>query len=83
MVNTLISVRMSDELLKDIRLLIKSQGYSNPQEFLRAAAREKVQKEKTANAIIELKKLYGSAKGKKIRITTKNELDVLARKSRK
>jgi len=82
MANTLISIRVSDELLKDINILTKSQGYSNTQEFLRAAAREKIQKEKLASATIELEKLYGSAKGKKITITSKKELDKIARSLR-
>ena len=83
MANTLISVRMSDDLLRDINLFIKPQGYSNAQEFLRAAVREKIQKEKTALAILELEKLYGSARGKKIHFASKKELDALAYKKGK
>jgi len=64
MVNKLISIRISEELLNDIDTLTKSQGYSNTQEFIRAAAREKIQKEKIAQATIELKKLWGSVKKK-------------------
>jgi Arc/MetJ-type ribon-helix-helix transcriptional regulator len=82
MANRLISIRISDELLNDIDELTKSQGYSNNQEFIRAAAREKIQKEKIAQATLELKKLCGSAKGKNIRIASKDELDALARSLR-
>ena len=78
MANTLISIRMSEELLKNINDLTKSQGYSNTQEFLRAAAREKIQKEKIASATIALEKLYGSAKNKKIHVASKKDLDMLA-----
>jgi Arc/MetJ-type ribon-helix-helix transcriptional regulator len=83
MANTLISIRMSEELLKDINELTKSQGYSNIQEFLRAAAREKIQKEKISNATIALENLYGSAKNRKIHLASKKELDVLARRLHK
>jgi hypothetical protein len=41
-----------------------------------------IQKDKLANATLELKKLYGCAKGKKIRIASKDELDKLARSLR-
>ena len=80
MANQLLSIRVSDELLKDISIITKSKGYSNVQEFIRAAAREKIQKEKIADATIALKKLYGSAKGKMVHIATKKELDMLARR---
>jgi Arc/MetJ-type ribon-helix-helix transcriptional regulator len=82
MANTLISIRMPDDLLRDINIIVKSQGYSNSQEFLRAAAREMVRKEKLANAAIELNKLYGSAKNKKVHLASKEKLDMLARKNR-
>jgi len=82
MANRLISIRISDELMSDINQLTKSQGYSNSQEFIRAAAREKIQKEKIAAATFELKKLYGSAKGKKIKIASKQDIDALAKRLR-
>jgi Arc/MetJ-type ribon-helix-helix transcriptional regulator len=83
MANALISVRVSDGLLEDINELTASQGYSTVQEFLRAAAREKVQKERLASATITLQKLYGSAKGEQIHHLTAKERDVLARSLRK
>lgn len=83
MANRLISIRISDELLSDMNIIVKSQGYSNTQEFIRAAAREKIQKEKIATATIELEKIYGSAKNKKIHIASKTELDKLAKSIRK
>lgn len=79
MVNKLISIRLSNEILEEIDSIVKSQKYTNSQEFIRAATREKIQKEKQTYALIELKKLQESAKGKKIKIASKEELDKLAR----
>lgn len=79
MANTLISIRISDELLKDASAIAKSEGFSNVQEFFRQSVREGITQRKKALALLELEKLYGSAKGKE-KIVSKKELDALAKK---
>jgi metal-responsive CopG/Arc/MetJ family transcriptional regulator len=79
MANTLISIRISDELLNDASAIAKQEGFSNVQEFFRQSVREGIIQRKKALALLELQKLYGSAKGKE-KIASKKELDVLAKK---
>ena len=79
MPNTLISLRVSDKLIKDTEEFVKEEGFNNLQEFIRESWREKLEKLRLERAEIELKKLYGSGKGK-ARIATRKQLDELARK---
>lgn len=80
MPNTLISLRVSDKLVKDTEELVKQEGFNSLQEFVRESWREKLEKHKLEKSLIELRKLYGSGKGK-ARIATKKQLDELARKT--
>jgi Arc/MetJ-type ribon-helix-helix transcriptional regulator len=79
MANELVSIRMSKELLQEATIIVKQEGFSNIQEFFRQSVRESILERKRTKALLELKELYGSAKGKD-KIATKKELDALARK---
>jgi len=79
MANTLISLRVSDTLLKDTDEIIETEGYNSVQEFIRDSWRQKVEDYKMKKAMVELHKLYGSAKGKG-KLATKKELNEFARK---
>jgi metal-responsive CopG/Arc/MetJ family transcriptional regulator len=79
MANTLISIRISDELLSDAQDIAKQEGFSNVQEFFRQSVRESISQRKRTLALLKLESLYGSAKGKE-RIASKKELDELSKK---
>jgi len=72
MANTLISLRVSNTLIKETNELVKKEGYNNLQEFIRASWREKVDKFKLKKSLLELEKIAGSGKGKK---ASKKELE--------
>lgn len=71
-------VKIPETLQKEGLKLVKELGYTSLQEAVREALRDKIQAHKKQKAIIEIQKLYGSAKNAKI--ATKEELDVLAKK---
>lgn len=71
-------VKLPETLQKEGLELVKDLGYTSLQEAVREALRDKIQLYKKQKAIMEIQKLYGSAK--KAKIATKQELDLLAKK---
>lgn len=61
MANTLISLRISKDLLKESEAMAKVAGFSNTQEFIRDAIRKQVE-ERRQRIIEDVGRLYGSAK---------------------
>jgi Arc/MetJ-type ribon-helix-helix transcriptional regulator len=78
MVNKLISVRLTPALEAESKSLVEDLGFSNLQEFMRAALIEKISAWKREKALAEILKLRGSAKGN-ASIKSKKELSVLAK----
>jgi metal-responsive CopG/Arc/MetJ family transcriptional regulator len=62
MTNKLISLRISDILLKNIENESNNEGFSNIQEFIRHCIREKLRKNEMEKQINDLNKLYGKYK---------------------
>jgi metal-responsive CopG/Arc/MetJ family transcriptional regulator len=79
MANTLVSLRISQDLLKESKVIAKEKGFSNTQEFIREAIRARVEEYRRQKIIEEANRLYGIAKGKKIKTLTRKERDALAR----
>jgi Arc/MetJ-type ribon-helix-helix transcriptional regulator len=79
MANQLVNLRISSSLLTRTRKLVKQDGFNNVQDLLKNALRDFVNKRELEQNIIQLKKLYGSQKGKG-KIATKEELDEHIRK---
>jgi Arc/MetJ-type ribon-helix-helix transcriptional regulator len=80
MKNKLISIRMNETLLKDAETIADNEGFSNIQEFIRYSVRESIANRKQIKqALIELEKLRGSAKGK-AKLLSKEELSNLIKK---
>jgi metal-responsive CopG/Arc/MetJ family transcriptional regulator len=73
MANKLISLRISDILLKNIEHTSNNEGFSNIQEFIRHCIREKLKKNEIEKSINELNKLYG--KHKTFNPKTKKEIE--------
>lgn len=67
MVNKLLNVRIPNELFDDAEIIAVEERYGSIQELTRAALREIVERYKVEKAILEINKLRGSAKGKKLR----------------
>lgn len=80
MANTLISLRISRELLKESETIARAEGYSNTQEFIREAIRRQVE-ERRQRIIDDVSRLYGMAKGKQVKEPGREERDDLARKA--
>lgn len=66
-----IHLRLNKELAAQIKLLEKQFGFNSVQEFIRAAIRHAVEEYEKKRIIRELKKLQGSAKPKKNRLSKK------------
>jgi metal-responsive CopG/Arc/MetJ family transcriptional regulator len=62
MATQMITVKLDDSFLEDVDQVVKTKGYQNRTEFIRNALREKVDKVKMDEAILELAYLKGSAK---------------------
>jgi metal-responsive CopG/Arc/MetJ family transcriptional regulator len=62
MATQMITVKLDDGFLEDVDQVVKDKGYQNRTEFIRNALREKVDKAKMDEAILELAHLKGSAK---------------------
>jgi len=62
MTTQMITVKLDDGFLEDVDQVVKNKGYQNRTEFIRNALREKVDKVKMEEAILELSHLKGSAK---------------------
>lgn len=73
MANKLISLRISDILLKNIEYTSNNEGFSNIQEFIRHCIREKLKKNEIEKSINELNKIYG--KYKSFNPKTKKEIE--------
>ncbi|MCF7872291.1 ribbon-helix-helix domain-containing protein [Candidatus Woesearchaeota archaeon] len=75
MVNKLVSIRVSNELIEETNMLVTELGFNNMQEFVRDAWRTAVEKQKLMYVKKELTKLYGCAKHKNIKEKTKKEIE--------
>ncbi len=73
MTNKLIHMRVPDKLYKEIKHYVKEDGYRSPQEFSLEAIRNAIQEKRKHEALIELKKQFGSVKN--IKRPTKKERD--------
>jgi len=62
MATQMITVKLDDSFLEDVDHVVSQKGYQNRTEFIRNALREKVDKAKMEDAIVELAHLRGSAK---------------------
>jgi len=67
MVNKLLNVRIPNELFDDAEVIAVEERYGSIQELTRAALREIVERYKVEKAILEINRLKGSAKGKKLK----------------
>ncbi len=70
MVTEMITLKMEDNFLADIDVIVKKEGYQSRTEFIRGAIREKLKEIKLQGELIELWRLKG-ASGKK---TTDKEI---------
>lgn len=59
-----ISVRFEENLLHDIKQVMKEHRYATKTEFIREAVRDKITDLETEKALLRLDKLYGSSKRK-------------------
>ena len=75
--NKQIHVRVPEKILKDVREITKTQGYSSEQEYFRSALREKVEEDLKKKVIHELWVLKGSSK--EIKKLTKKDRERIAR----
>jgi metal-responsive CopG/Arc/MetJ family transcriptional regulator len=78
MPNTLVSLRLSDNLLKEVDVISKEEGFSNIQEFIRDSIRLNIQKKKLEQSLLALDKLSGSAKNPKFK--TKKQVEEYIKK---
>jgi hypothetical protein len=77
MASQLLNVRVPRELYEDMRHY--SRGFGNVQEFTRQSLREKVDRMRMNEAVLQIEALRGSQKGK-ARIASKKELSLFAKK---
>ena len=64
MANKLVNVRIPENLYNESKVLIENSGYSNLQEFIKDAIRNKVNQVKKDQVIINLEKNFGITKNK-------------------
>jgi len=57
-----VSLKLEDGFLKDIEKSMKRHRYTTKTEFIREAIRDKIRDLEKEEALIRLKKLYGSSK---------------------
>ena len=81
MVNKLISLRVSNNLINETNQVIDIAGFNSLQEFIRDAWRTSLKEHKLAMAKKELSKLYGSAKDKNLKIKSKEEVEEYLKKN--
>jgi len=81
MVNKLISLRVSNNLINETNQVIDIAGFNSLQEFIRDAWRNSLKEYKLAIAKKELSKLYGFAKGKNLKIKSKKEVEEYLKKN--
>ena len=81
MANALVNIRMPADLLKDAENIVKTEGFGTTQEFVREAVREHVRKYKRQQALLQLDRLAGSAKSKKLNPLNKKQRNLLAQQS--
>ncbi|MFH1637824.1 MAG: ribbon-helix-helix domain-containing protein [Candidatus Woesearchaeota archaeon] len=80
MVNKLVSLRVSSDMLKECMTITKSEGYASFQEFIRDAVRLTIRDHKLRKDAELLKGLQISALSKKVKPLTKKEAEKLALK---
>lgn len=76
MVTEMITLKLDKKFLKDIDSTVKQKHYHNRTEFIRAALREKLEKEEIDN----LKKQFRKIRGASRRKTTDEELERIKEK---
>ena len=64
MTTELVTFKMEPEFLKEVDKTVKSAGFQNRTEFIRASLREKIDDVKLKKAMIELSKLKGISRKK-------------------
>ncbi len=62
MATQMITVKLDDGFLEEVDRTVKSEGYQNRTELIRNALREKVDKAKMKEALLELAHLKGKSK---------------------
>ena len=77
MVTEMITLKLDNRFLGDIDLIVEKEGYQNRTEFIRNALREKLEKIKIREAMLEIAHLKGSAKKK----TTNKEYEKIRKKA--
>ena len=77
MANNLVSIRISQPLRKQAEEIVKQEGYSSVQEFVRESMREAIEKRRVAWTLKELDKLAGSVPNSKP--VTKAERETIAK----
>ena len=77
MPGVLVNTRIPEQLHTDVTLFADAAGYGGVQEFVREAIREHLQRRRIEWGRQEMRKLYGIAKGKKIKELTGEERDAL------
>lgn len=73
--NTFVGVRLSSELLSDIEIIVKSEGFSSVQEFVRQSIRESIRKHKLQQQFMAL-----AGSQPHIKKASKKELEAHAKK---
>ncbi len=64
MATEMITLKLDDKFLKDIDKVVKKQNYQSRTEFIRNSLREKLNKIKIQEAILEFNQLKGKSKSK-------------------
>ncbi|MFT4261013.1 MAG: ribbon-helix-helix domain-containing protein [Candidatus Woesearchaeota archaeon] len=77
MVVDMISLKLEREFLKDVDSLVKKEKYQNRTELIRTLLREKLEKSKQKEYLLELLKL----KGKSNKKTTDEEIELMKKKA--
>lgn len=72
-----VSIKMDDELFKEMKKTLKKNGYSTQTEFIREAVRERLRKLNREDIINQLDKHFGKSKRK----TTDEDLEKIREKA--
>ncbi len=78
MANKLVNVRIPENLYNESRELVENSGYSNLQEFIKDAIRNKVNQVKKDQVLINLEKNFGITKNKTKKPFTKEIKEKIA-----
>jgi len=71
MANKLVSIRLPEKMVKEAKAITATGMFSNLNDFIRASIRKAIDDYNTKKALHQLKKGFGSMKGKIKRLTPK------------